>query len=129
MKSTNKMTLVLLMFVLALNTGCRSSEESASADKPIEYKLAVIDGGGYVADNDIKIQRFRYLLDSLSEKTGETMYQIADMTAKGASLARERYGKQIKILELMERMNQEYSSGLELKYETAVILAVRDMAK
>jgi hypothetical protein len=37
--------------------------------KPLEYKCAVINAGGFVAENDITVKRFRFLLDDLQKKT------------------------------------------------------------
>lgn len=87
------------------------TSKTPSTTKPLEYMLASLDaGGGPVAESDIKVLRFRYLLKSLSERMGETQYDIANGTAQTTNYIRETYGKEVKNLELMEQTNKLVSS-------------------
>jgi hypothetical protein len=77
----------------------------ASADEPIEYKLAVIDAGSYVSKDHITVARFRSLLHQLTSKFIEDRAKIADMTVKAQQLLREQ-GINEKMLGIMEGINR-----------------------
>jgi hypothetical protein len=64
-----------------------------------------VNAGGYVSPDDITVTRFRYLLETISAKTGDTHVAIADATAGAQTVLREKYGKEIKLLDLMEAAN------------------------
>jgi len=94
------------------------------ADEPIEYKLAVIDAGEYIAKDDIKVARFRSLLQQLSEKFVENSQQVADMTVVGQKMLREE-GVDERMLNMMEGLNQIFTEQLEnQKYSEYVGLYV-----
>lgn len=82
---------------------------SVNADGSLEYKLAVVDAGGFVSKDDITIARFRSLLRQLSEKYVESPQQIADMSVKAKELLREE-GVSEKMLTMMEGLNQVFST-------------------
>jgi hypothetical protein len=75
-------------------------QESSSAT--IEYKLATINAEKIVAKDDPAVIRFRFLLDALSKKTGDTPEEIADMSVSTQKRLREQYGRDISVLDLME---------------------------
>lgn len=77
----------------------------------LEYKLAVINAGGFVAEDHISVNRFRYLLKSLSAKTVNTEQEISDMTVKAWQILKQDYGKEIQLLKLMEAANQAIPEG------------------
>lgn len=77
----------------------------ALGDDPIEYKLAVIDAGGYVSKDDISVARFRSLLEQLDSKFNENQTEIADMTVKTQEILRGK-GISEKMLNIMEGMNR-----------------------
>ena len=52
----------------------------AAADDPLEYKLAVIEAGGYVPKDHITVARFRSLLKQLQAGYKEDAERIADIT-------------------------------------------------
>src|SRR5262245_6659508 len=88
----------------------RSTDGSAvasttPADERIEYKLAVVDRGGYVAPDDLVVARFRSLLEQLSTKWRDTPQRLAEMSVKGRNLLRDK-GVAESILNIMEGMNQ-----------------------
>ena len=72
---------------------------------PPEYNLAIINAGGYISPKDITVVRFRYLILEIVRKTGDDPIEIADWTVKVHSVLREKYGKDVKLLELMEEAN------------------------
>ncbi len=78
---------------------------AAPTAQPLDYVLATLNAGGYVSKDDITILRFHYLLGSLSSKTGDTQKTIADMTVTTHDLIKHDYGRDIKLLDMMEEAN------------------------
>jgi len=71
----------------------RPAPTTAPATKPapersLEYKLAVIHKGGYVAEDDPLVAQFGRALDRLEAKCPESRQQISDMGVKGQELLR-----------------------------------------
>jgi len=82
-----------------------------NADYSIEYKLAVIDAGGFVPKDDLTVARFRSLLNQLSRTYVENKQQIADMTVTAQKLLRKD-GVDESLLNIMEGLNQLFSKPL-----------------
>ena len=78
-------------------------EKKKEPDKPLEYQLAVINAGGYVPESHITVKRFRYLLNELQKKTGYTQQQIADANVYAVNTLRDKYGKNVQLLDFMEQ--------------------------
>ncbi|MDI6854864.1 MAG: hypothetical protein QME75_14830 [Deltaproteobacteria bacterium] len=89
--------------LLSLNTYANANDES------LEYKLACINAGRRVSQDDITIARFKSLLRQLSETFVENGQQIADMSVKAQKILRED-GISESLLNIMEGMNQIFSS-------------------
>ena len=73
--------------------------------EPLEYRLAVISTGGFVREDDIIIERFRSILDQLSQNYAEDPQQIANMSV----IVRDRMkatGVNESLLNIMEGLNQ-----------------------
>ena len=92
--------------------GARPGHSAAGTDYSLEYKLAVIDAGGWVADDDLRIARFRSLLSQLAEKYVEDREQIANMTVKSQQLLQAE-GIDERMLPIMEAMNQVFVGKME----------------
>lgn len=116
---TRQHILLVLMMLLGILTGCGDVHDS---NKPLEYKLAVINANGIVAEDDITVTRFRYLLDTLEIKSGYSRQQIGDMTVSAQELIRSEYGKDITVLDLMEKANSAMSTGTDLNYKEVLAL-------
>ncbi len=93
-----------------------SKKYSESDINKIAFHLASLNKGSLVNKNDITITRFKYLLNSLDSKTQESKQQIADMTFKAQQILREKYGKEIGLLFLMENLNKSIPEGSGLSY-------------
>lgn len=78
----------------------------------IEYKLAAIDNKSPVGVTTEKVNRFRYLLNNLQEKTGDKKIRIADMTVAAQN---RLYDNEINesLLNIMEGMNRILSYNLK----------------
>jgi hypothetical protein len=116
--------MVLLVIVVAPKTdkGTSASSSTAQSNEPLEYQMAVINAGGYVSHDDVTVTRFAYLLDTLTSKTSNTRQQIADLTVNGQNVLRSKYGKDVKLLDLMEAANRSIAAGVTAKY--AEVMAV-----
>jgi hypothetical protein len=105
--------------------------EMGSSTESLEYKLAVVDAGGYVRPDDLTVARFRSLLDQLSAKYVENRTQIADMSVTGQKLLREK-GVSQSIQSIMEGLNGVLDGPLgNQKYAEYIALYVqlRDSGK
>jgi hypothetical protein len=78
--------------------------QAAVNNESLEYKLAVIDSGGYVARDDLAVARFRSLLGQLDTKYVESPEEIANMSVKAQQVLRDK-GISEPIRELMEGLN------------------------
>lgn len=101
---------VLLMCLTACGSKSENpkSEEkqvTATEEETVEYKVAAIDAGGFIAKDDITVTRIRYLLSSIQSATGTPSGGIASAAAKTSDLLMENYGKKVTILEVLEAVN------------------------
>jgi hypothetical protein len=82
----------------------------------LEYKLATINKGYAVDENDPTIARFRIVLASLDRKTVQSKQEISDMLVTAHELLRDKYGKNITLLELAEGADYSIPSGVEVNF-------------
>jgi hypothetical protein len=88
----------------------------------LQYQLATINKGYAVDQDDPTILRFRSVLESLDRKTPQSKQEISDMLVAGHELLRDKYGKNISLLELAEGADSSIPSGVEVNF--AEVLAV-----
>jgi len=96
-----------------------SSRSKTSGNETLEYQLAVINKGGYVVQSDITVTRFRYLLETLERKTINSRQEIADMSVAAITGLRERYGRDVSLLQFMEGLDSSISAGAKVDYAIA----------
>lgn len=89
---------------------------------PMEVMLATIDKGGPADADDIRVKRFRFLLENIQRKTNNTKDQIGDMTVNGQKLLREKYGKEMTLLALMEDANRAMPESSTTRWNYAEII-------
>ena len=90
-------------------------------DKPLEYQLAVINAGGFVSADDITVKRFRFLLTDLQKRTGYTQQQIADLNTYAVDTLRDRYGRNVKLLDFMEQSSKQLNlNAHKLSYKEVI---------
>lgn len=89
---------------------------------PMEVMLAAIDKGGPADADDITVKRFRFLLENIQRKTNNSKDQIGDMTVNGQKLLRDKYGKEMTLLELMEDANRAMPEGSQMRWNYAEII-------
>jgi hypothetical protein len=89
---------------------------------PMEVMLATIDRGGPADADDIAVKRFRFLLGNIQRKTNNTRDQIGDMTVNGQKLLRDKYGKEMTLLDLMEDANRAMPEGSTMRWNYVEIM-------
>lgn len=116
--------------------GCKSQigpthAPSASVPKSnmtLAHKVAIVSAGTYLPPDHLKVKRTRYLLQSLSEKSGEPEQRVGDMAAATGNLIEERYGKRYTVIQLLEMANsakavRDGTIGLQEYWALAATLA------
>ncbi|HEY5590949.1 MAG TPA: hypothetical protein VIK55_08010 [Paludibacter sp.] len=73
-----------LLFVLMISFLLGASSLSSQSNA---YKLAVLEKGGYVSEDDLLVKRFNYLLIQVNNQYEESQQQICDMTYKMKEMA------------------------------------------
>ena len=94
---------VLLLAVIGIWGG--KTPTNLIKSEPLEYRLAVISTGGYVRENDAIIDRFRSLLDQLSQNYVEDPQQIANMSVIVRNQVKAN-GTDESLLNIMEGLNR-----------------------
>lgn len=82
-----------------------SNKKVAETENSIAYKLAVLEKGGYVSEDDNLVKRFDNLLQQLDNKYNVSKQQIADMTYKLKEVAGNR-GITVSMIKAMEGATQ-----------------------
>jgi hypothetical protein len=77
----------------------------AAATHSTARKTAKPTSRNLVAKDDITVRRFRYLLDSVHDVTGVDSETIADKVVWANGDLRNKYGKNVNVLEIMEALN------------------------
>ena len=88
-------------------------EEVAEVEESLEYKLAVINAGGFVEEDDETIQVFKGLLDKLEKKVVNSRQGIADITVKTQEILRDE-GYNVELIQVIRDLNTAIPE--ELKY-------------
>ena len=91
-------------------TSTPTDEPSGYSEDDAEYKLAVIDAGGFVATDDSSIDQYAALLDSLDAKCEEDRTLIGDQGVRATQLLADE-GISVSILEALEGINGSIPDG------------------
>lgn len=103
-------------------------EHDSSTNTTLAQRLAILDAGHFVADDDVASARFRSLLGQLDEQYLETDMQIANMTLTTLKLLREK-GIEESSLEIMEGINKLYFNLSHTNEQYANIVAMYSMLR
>lgn len=66
--------------------------------------------GDGLPEDDILVVRFRYLLQNLETHTIQSKQEIVHITATAQRILRNKYGRAVRVLDLVEQMNKMISS-------------------
>jgi len=118
------MVTLLLVSCVTVPVGC--AEQESAPTYTLAHKLAIINGG-YVKEDHITVTRFAYLLRTIEPKTNNTTQQIADMSVSATQALREKYGRDVKLLDFMEGMNRILPAGKRTDYAVATAFYMQEL--
>ena len=101
---------IIIFAFIIFGGGDGENGEEQSAEYSTGYKLCVIDGG-YEKEDSVKVRRYNYLLESLAQRCSCKEINIADMSVAAQNILREKYGKEVKIITLLEAANEDLAHG------------------
>ena len=103
--------LLLFSFVLA----CTANSTATPEDKeyPLEYKLAVIEKGGFVEEDDELVKEFKFLLDNLSKKVINNRQEIADIAVYTKQRLEDEHKIKLSLLKVMKDLDASIPEGIE----------------
>jgi hypothetical protein len=97
---------------------------------PIEYRLAYLDNGQLPRGRDVNAARIRYLLKSLSAKTGDSIQYIADRTSAATDTLRRDFGREVTRQRFLEEANEYCDANrAQINYDSVAALLVTAMGK
>jgi hypothetical protein len=97
---------------------------------PVEYQLAYLDNGQLPRGRDVNAARIRYLLKSLSEKTGDSNQHIADRTSAATDTLKRDFGREVTRQRFLEEANKYYeASRPQINYDSLAALLITAMGK
>lgn len=125
----------MLITLVIINTSCGSDSYNTSSkgtsEKPlsntksysIEHKMATINKGVYVSENDPTVEEFRLLLNRLDRECPESKERIADMIVKTHELYQEQTGRKVTLLWIAQQLNESVPSDMKKSLKFAEIAA------
>lgn len=97
---------------------------------PIEYQLAYLDTGHLPRGTDLNAARIRYLLKSLSEKTGDSDQHIAVVTSAATETLKRDYGREVTRQRFLEEANNYCEAGgPQINYDSLSALMIPVLGK
>jgi hypothetical protein len=115
----------LIAASLALSA-CEPSPHPQAQDGSLEYKLAVINAGGIVSQDDPSIGQFRSLLGSIASKCPSSPEDIADVAVAAQKIMKEK-GLADSLLEVMEALDRSIppGNGIDIKEVASAYVVLR----
>jgi len=99
------------------------SQKSTSTDEyTIEYKLAVIDKGGYLDEDDPIVSQYRIAINNLKPKVNNTETEISDIAVRAQEILRDDHGINLTILKILRDFDASIPDGTE-KFDLVEIAA------
>lgn len=95
------------------SSGSDSSEYTSLSERSIEFKMATLNAGGLVADNDPTIAQFTEILDRLDNICKESRSQIADMIVFAHKDHQKDTGRKVSLLWIAQQLNASLPEGSE----------------
>ncbi len=102
---------VVVVSLISFGSVDLSAQELISpGTQKVEERMAVINAGRAVRNDDLTVARFRFLLSALRSSSGESDAEIADKLSVARRLIREKFGKDVGLLDLTETAYQSRSA-------------------
>ena len=102
--------IIILIAFIIFGGGDDENGEKQSVEYSIGYKLCVIDGD-YEREDSVKVRRYNYLLENLAQRCSCEEINIADISVAAQKILREKYGKEVKNITLLEAANEDLAYG------------------
>lgn len=110
-------------------SGAATEHSAGQVDRDsIEYRMAYIDRGGNVADNDPLIDEFRNRIGSIASRTGYSPERIADLTTYGWKDLQDR-GIRMRLIEFTREAHEASKTNVDIKYDAVIAMLIRYMEK
>jgi len=100
---------VAAVLLLALAGGCTDSAGPGGGETT-EYKLAIVNAGGYVPKDDPTVAQFRALLDSIGAKC-DAHGHIPDYAVSSRDLLRQKGVRNYSLLQVMQAADDSMPAG------------------
>lgn len=108
--------LAVLAFFAVICPIVNAQQPIISGTIKIEEQMAVINAGRVVNTDDTTVFRFRFLLNELKDASGQPTTEIGDMLNVGRKEIRERFGKNVGLLEFTEAAYRSRASIKTLRF-------------
>ena len=82
---------LVLVLIFGFGLSCSGTSDQKEKEYTTEYKLAVIDKGSYLEEDDPVVSEYKIVLDSLKSKVINDEMDIADTVVKAQEILREEY--------------------------------------
>jgi len=92
---------------------CSGTSDQKEKEYTTEYKLAVIDKGGYLEEDDPAVSEYRIMLNSLKAKVINDEVEIGDIVVKAQEILREDHQINLSILKIMKDLDASIPEGVE----------------
>ncbi len=88
-------------------------DEPEEKEYTTEYKLAVIDKGGYLEEDDHVVWVYKIVLESLKSKVINDEVEIGDIVVKTQEILRDDHQINLSILKIMKDLDASIPEGVE----------------
>ena len=103
---------------------CCSQFGYSEPEYPLARNMAIINANTYVKENDITVKRFTYLLNRISSKCKNSKEDISDILVRVQQVLRDKYGVNVKLLELTEAGNQALPDNAQNSIDFAEVMVI-----
>ena len=109
----NKLPVIAIVVLFGFVFACTDSSSQKEKEYTTEYKLVVIDKGGYLKEDDPVVSENKIVLDSLKSKVINDEMDIADTVVKAQEVLGEKYQINLSILKIMKDLDASIPKDIE----------------
>lgn len=115
MKSSYRTLIPILAMVILFGFvfACTDGSDQEEKEYTTEYKLAVIDKGGYLEEDDLIVTEYKRVLNSLEGKVINDEVEIGDIVVTTQEILREDYNINLSILKIMKDLDASIPDDVE----------------
>jgi len=112
---------VKILFICTVFVLMSCTDAAVQKEQKPEELCALLD---HVSGNQMKITRYRFLLESLSTHGPISTKQVYEYTVAAQESMRKQYGKDEPLLTILENINALLDDKPHLTYEDAIVLYI-----